>query len=263
MPAITTDQGILHFEVYGKGKPVLLLHGWLGTWGLWQETMAYLGQYFRTYSLDFWGFGESGREKAACQLTDFATMVDHFMGRMGILSAPLVGHSLGGSVALLSALRYPKRVEKVVVIAAPLRASSLAFPVRLVNLKPIRFLAVALYPLTRKVILALAPKLCRDPRFREWMARDLTKTSLQRFLASAASLSSIDLVAQMKHLSIPLLGMYGDRDKILIPRESSAFERGEASAQIERWKDSGHFLMLDEPRAFMQTLKTFLDPRIE
>ena len=45
MSSITTDQGIVHYEVYGRGRPVILLHGWLGSWGLWQETMAYLGQF--------------------------------------------------------------------------------------------------------------------------------------------------------------------------------------------------------------------------
>ena len=43
MSFITTDQGIVHYEVFGRGRPVILLHGWLGSWGLWQETMTYLG----------------------------------------------------------------------------------------------------------------------------------------------------------------------------------------------------------------------------
>ena len=64
MSSITTDQGILHYEVLGRGKPIILLHGWLGSWGLWRETMAYLSQYYRTYALDFWGFGESGKKRS-------------------------------------------------------------------------------------------------------------------------------------------------------------------------------------------------------
>jgi pimeloyl-ACP methyl ester carboxylesterase len=44
--SITTDQGIVHYEVYGRGRPIILLHGWLGSWVLWQETMAYLGAFY-------------------------------------------------------------------------------------------------------------------------------------------------------------------------------------------------------------------------
>ncbi|HQV95968.1 MAG TPA: alpha/beta hydrolase, partial [Anaerolineales bacterium] len=70
MSSITTDQGIVHYEVFGRGKPVILLHGWLGSWGLWQETMAYLGKSYRTYALDFWGFGESGKKRETYAIQD-------------------------------------------------------------------------------------------------------------------------------------------------------------------------------------------------
>jgi pimeloyl-ACP methyl ester carboxylesterase len=45
--SITTYQGIVHFEVYGRGRLIILLHGWLGSWVLWQETMAYLEAFYR------------------------------------------------------------------------------------------------------------------------------------------------------------------------------------------------------------------------
>ena len=62
---------MVHYEVYGRGKPVILLHGWLGSWGLWQETMAYLGAFYRTYALDFWGFGESGKKRETYAVAGF------------------------------------------------------------------------------------------------------------------------------------------------------------------------------------------------
>jgi pimeloyl-ACP methyl ester carboxylesterase len=74
--SITTSQGIVHYEVYGRGRPVILLHGWLGSWGLWQETMAILGRYYRTYALDFWGFGESGKKRDSYAVQDFVSLVD-------------------------------------------------------------------------------------------------------------------------------------------------------------------------------------------
>ena len=84
MPSITTNQGILHFEAYGKGKPVILLPGWLGSWGLWQDTMAFLGQYYRTYVLDFWGSSETGRKRNTYQVSDFTSLVGEFFEQMGI-----------------------------------------------------------------------------------------------------------------------------------------------------------------------------------
>jgi pimeloyl-ACP methyl ester carboxylesterase len=74
--SITPDQGIAHYEVHGRGGPVILLHGWLGSWGLWQETMAYLGGFYRTYALDFWGLGESGKKRKSHAVRDSVSLVD-------------------------------------------------------------------------------------------------------------------------------------------------------------------------------------------
>ena len=44
MTSLVTDRGIIHYETYGRGRPVLLLHGWLGSWNLWRETIEFLGK---------------------------------------------------------------------------------------------------------------------------------------------------------------------------------------------------------------------------
>ena len=87
---------------------------------------AYLGRYYRTYALDFWGFGESGKKRETYAVQDFVGLVDQFMEQLGIANAPLVGHSMGGTVSLSVAIRYPERVSKVVVVGSPIVGSSLA-----------------------------------------------------------------------------------------------------------------------------------------
>jgi pimeloyl-ACP methyl ester carboxylesterase len=137
--SITTDQGIVHYEVYGRGKPVILLHGWLGSWGLWQDTMSFLGRYYRTYAMDFWGFGESGKKRETYAVQDFVSLVDQFMEQLGITKAPLVGHSMGGTVSLSVAIRYPERVSKVVVVGSPMVGTSLAPLLKLAGYRPTAF----------------------------------------------------------------------------------------------------------------------------
>ncbi len=181
MSSITTDQGIVHYEVYGRGRPVILLHGWLGSWGLWQETMTYLGQYYRTYALDFWGFGESGRKLSTYRVDDFILMVDQFMEKLGIASAPLVGHSMGGTVSLSVAYQFPERVQKVVVIGSPIHGSSLALPLKLAGYRPIAWLLFNFFQVFRLAMRVASPFISRDPRFPGMMDRDLTKLTLEFF----------------------------------------------------------------------------------
>jgi len=261
--SITTDQGIVHYEVYGRGRPVILLHGWLGSWGLWQETMAYLGRYYRTYALDFWGFGDSGKKRETYAVQDFVGLVDQFMDHLGIAKAPLVGHSMGGTVSLSVAIQYPHRASKVVVIGSPIVGSSLAFPLKLAGY---RFIALMLFNAMwafRGAIKIASPFICNDPRFPEMMDRDLSQTTVESFLRSIASLRRTDLRPMLSQINVPVMGMFGDRDNIVNPRQWEPLQQGVPHARIVRWKRAQHFVMLDTSQDFMEKLKAFLDEEEE
>ncbi|NJC95036.1 MAG: alpha/beta hydrolase [Anaerolineales bacterium] len=259
MSSITTDQGIVHYEVYGRGKPVILLHGWLGSWGLWQETMAFLGRYYRTYALDFWGFGESGKKRETYAVQDFVSLVNQFMEQLGIMRAPLVGHSMGGTVSLSVAIRYPERVSKVVVVGSPIVGSSLAFPLKLAGYRPIAFMLFNMMGAFRLGMRIASPIICRDERFADMMDRDLSRTTLESFLLSIASLRRTDLRPMLDQIKVPAMGMYGDRDVIVHPKQWQPMQKGIPQAHIERFPVAGHFPMLEEPQNFAEKLKTFLD----
>ena len=258
MSSITTDQGIVHYEVYGRGRPVILLHGWLGSWGLWQETMAFLGQHYRTYALDFWGFGESGKKRNTYMVQDFVSLVDQFMDKLGIASAPLVGHSMGGTVSLSVAIQYPERVQKVTIIGSPIVGSSLAPALKLAGYRPIAFLLFTMFGMFRAAMRVASPFICRDPRFPDMMDSDLSKTTLESFLVSIASLRRTDLRPNLHQIKVPVMGMFGDRDNIVHPRQWQPLLQGIPTARIERFKKAGHFIMLDEPQECMRLLKDFL-----
>jgi pimeloyl-ACP methyl ester carboxylesterase len=257
--SITTDQGIVHYEVYGRGRPVILLHGWLGSWGLWQETMSFLGRYYRTYALDFWGFGESGKKRETYAVQDFVILVDQFMEQLGIVNAPLVGHSMGGTVSLSVAIKYPQRVSKVVVVGSPIVGSSLAFPLKWAGYRPIAFLLFNMMGVFRFGMRVASPIICRDERFADMMDRDLSRTTLESFLRSIASLRRTDLRPWLGQIKIPAMGIYGDRDVIVHPRQWEPMKKGIDHAHIERFPAAGHFPMLEEPQNFAERLKVFLD----
>jgi pimeloyl-ACP methyl ester carboxylesterase len=256
--SITTDQGIVHYEVYGRGRPVILLHGWLGSWGLWQETMAYLGAFYRTYALDFWGFGESGKKRDTYAVQDFVSLVDQFMDRLGINQAPLVGHSMGGTVSLSVAVQFPHRVSKVVVVGSPIVGSSLAWALKMAGRRPIAVLLFNMMWALRTGIRIAAPFICKDPRFPEMMDRDLSRTTLESFLLSIASLRRTDIRPLLSQIKIPAMGMYGDKDIIVHPMQWQPMLEGIPHARIERFPKAGHFIMLEDSVPFMHRLRDFL-----
>jgi pimeloyl-ACP methyl ester carboxylesterase len=259
--SITTDQGILHYEVVGRGRPVILLHGWLGSWGLWRQTMEYLGQYYRTYALDFWGFGESDKQRSSYAVQDFVSLVDQFMDQMGIIQAPLVGHSMGGTVSLSCAIHFPEKVEKVVIIGSPLVGSSLALPLKLAGNHWIAHMLFNRMGVFRWAMRQASPLICSDPEFPDMMDSDLSKTTLESFLISIATLRRTDLRPDLGKVNIPVMGMFGDKDNIVNPNQWQALKKSVPQAQIRRFPKAGHFIMIDEPQTFRQSLGEFLSQK--
>jgi len=258
--SITTDQGIVHYEVYGRGRPVILLHGWLGSWGLWQDTMSYLGKFYRTYALDFWGFGESGKKRDTYTVHDFVSMVGQFMEQLGIVRAPLVGHSMGGTVSLMAAIQYPERISKVIVVGSPIVGSSLA---HLLKLAGYRLNALILFNMMGVFRAWMryhySRVICSDPRFPDMIDRDISRTTLESFLLSIASLRRTDLRSSLHKIKAPTMGIYGDKDKVVDPRQWQVLLNGIPHARIVRFENAGHFPMLEEPLNFSRHLQAFLD----
>lgn len=120
MSAITIDGDLVHYEVLGRGRPVILLHGWLGSWRYWVPAMSQLSMKYRTYALDLWGFGDSGKDVRHYDFASQVDLLDQFMTRLGITKAALVGHDLGAAIVARYALLHPDRVPRMMAVSPPL-----------------------------------------------------------------------------------------------------------------------------------------------
>lgn len=259
MSSIVTDQGIVHYETYGQGQPVILLHGWLGSWSYWLATMETLGRNYRLYALDFWGFGDSGKRRERYLIEDFVDLVDQFMDRLGIYQAPIVGHSMGGTVALSLALKRPQRVCKVVVVGSPVVGSSLNILLHLAGYPWIAYMVWHMPTALRWGIKLFSPKVTRE--WRKWydmQIQDLSRTTLEAFFSSIGSLRRVDLRPSLPVLSLPVMSVNGVGDNVVNPDQAALIARYVPGARVEMMPYSRHFPMLDEPEAFNQRLHSFL-----
>lgn len=257
MSTITTDQGIVHYEVYGRGQPVILLHGWLGSWYLWQETMKGL-QHYRTYALDFWGFGESGKKRETYNISDFVSLVEQFMDQLGIERAPIIGHSMGGTVTMSFAIQHPERVTKAGVIGSPVVGDSLAFLLKLAGMKLVAGVVHnALWALNLGIRIS-RPLVTKDKRWPEMIAADLSQTTLESFLLSIKSLRYTDLRHDLHKIEVPLLGIYGRKDVIVNPNQHKLVAEYANEPVVVYLPDAGHFPMLDDPETFISVVQDFL-----
>ena len=75
MSAIVIDSEIVHYEVLGRGRPVIFLHGWLGSWRYWIPAMQKSSISFRAYALDLWGFGTTAHSQGCYGVQDQVELV--------------------------------------------------------------------------------------------------------------------------------------------------------------------------------------------
>lgn len=260
MTSLVTEHGILHYEAYGRGRPVLLLHGWLGSWQLWRDTIETLGKEFRTYALDFYGFGESGTtDRDAYSVNTYVEMVYQFMEQLGIAKAPLIGHSMGGTVALYTAILHPEKVVKVCVIGSPINGASLSLLLKLSGYPTVARL-FWLSPFLLKVFLgSYSYLLAKDGRrMASMMRKDISQANMTSFFRSIGTLRQTDLRPYLAQVQVPTLGIYGKQDIIVNPRQNEVLKKGVVGSEISWYPDAGHFPMLDAPQRFNENLRSFL-----
>ena len=259
MSSIVTDQGIVHYEAYGRGQPVILLHGWLGSWGYWLKTMESLKNKYRCYALDFWGFGDSGKRRSSYHVTDFVNLVEQFMDRLGIESAPIVGHSMGGTVAILLALTKPECVQKAIVVGSPIVGDSLNIFLRLAGKPWIASLVWRMPAALQFGIKFFSPYVVKDgPQWYKMVTRDLSQTTLEAFFLSINSLHKTDLRPQLPAITRPVMGIYGVDDNVVQPNQAELIDKNVPVSRVKMMTGSGHFPMLDEPQNFNESLAEFL-----
>ena len=114
---LSEDLEIAYFDE-GKGEKVILfIHG-LGSYApAWKKNIESLRADYRCLAIDLPGYGKSSKGNYEASMTYFATVVKDFLDVLGIDKAVLVGHSMGGQIAITTALAYPALVERLVLVA--------------------------------------------------------------------------------------------------------------------------------------------------
>ena len=238
MSAILLDSSIVHYEVLGRGRPVIFLHGWVGSWRYWISTMQVTSTSYRAYALDLWGFGDTAHNTLNYSLEQQANLLDRFLNEMGIGKIALVGHGLGALVGMSFATRFPQSVDRMMAISCPLDYQAVS--ARLRTGTPAE-LTDWLSNRTPEATTALS---------------DASKTDAKAITDSLAALQANNVFNSFRTLNIPCLLVYGDKDPaIVIP--DGEYSLSTMTHQVEL-ESSGHFPMIDETTRFNRLLTDFL-----
>lgn len=240
MSVILLNHEIVHYEVLGRGRPVILLHGWVGSWRYWVPAMQAASISCRVYAIDMWGFGDTSKDQKLYSLDQQVRLISTFLEQMGIGKVALVGHGLGAMVALMYATNHPDFVDRVMIVGAPL-AESLVNN-RLRTTSPVE---LAAWLLNRSVLT-------------EPVLSDAAKVDPAAVQMSFNYLNSIAFDQIWSRSNTPCLIVHGQNDPAV---SAPGFDRldmyPENTHQIV-FEESGHFPMLDQSSKFNRLLIDFL-----
>lgn len=245
MSAVIIEGRLVHYEAIGRGRAVIFIHGWLGSWRYWMSAMDDLSERYRAYALDLWGFGDTDRRQDGYSLSAYVDQVEQFMKEMGISRAVLVGHGLGGVVAIRLAAQTPERVDRLVAVSTPLVGSAIAPPLATFS----------------------------NHYNGEWISRILghrqasaypevqmgaNKMDLNAIIHSVRAVWIEDLRPDLESFTFPVLLIYGKNDPLIRPPEDDWVNQWEQNIHLLSLEDSFHFPMLDEAARFTRLLRQFL-----
>jgi pimeloyl-ACP methyl ester carboxylesterase len=110
--------GRLHYHHAGKGRPLILLHGLVGSARNWRQNITSLSRHASVYAIDLFNMGQSDRIPGLdSSLEATADRVVACMDALGIEVADIAGHSHGGAVAMMLAAKHPRRVRRLILFA--------------------------------------------------------------------------------------------------------------------------------------------------
>ena len=257
----------------GEGPPVVLLHGLGATNASMLPTMWDLARDHRVISPDLPGFGESQKPVRSYNAAFYARWLHDLLQRLGVERAHIVGNSMGGRVAIEAGLRFPERVDRLVLLApAPAFIRGREF-VRIVRvLRP----EMALVPLPlrhRAVVQGIRRMFSRPSRLPDTWYEAAADEFIRVFRTARGRIAFFSAARQiyleephgetgfwdrLPALDRPALFVWGARDRLVPARFAPHVERALPKATSVVFDDCGHVPQYEFPERTNAAIREFL-----
>ena len=261
------------FRMAGNGPAVLLIHGIGDSSETWAPIVPGLARNYRVIVPDLLGHGESDKPRGDYSIGGYANGMRDLLSVLGVDRVTLVGHSLGGGVAMQFAYQYPERTERIVLVATGgvgrqvtplLRAASLPGAQLLMagmKLPTVRWQVTAAVRLLQLSGLPLgrdAPEMLR--------VLDALPNADSRLAFGRTLRAVVDWRGQLGTLldrcylseGMPTMLMWGDKDPILPASHAWLAHVAMPGSRLELFSDTGHFPFHTQPQRFLDTLLDFI-----
>ena len=255
----TTVNGItLSFVDVGQGLPLVFVHGFPLSRGTWQSQVDALRSSNRVIAPDLRGFGESDSGSGPIAMTQYAADVHALLQHCGTGPVVLIGHSMGGYVALAFARQFPGMLQGLVLVgtkAGPDTAEVAAGRRATAEKVESEGVQEVIDMMTPRMLAAVNRDADRLRQVRGFMASSKPAGVIGALLGMAAR---PDSTAPLARIVVPTLVVTGAEDALIPPTESEKLARAIPGAQLCVIPDAGHLVAFEQPDAFNHALADWL-----
>ena len=239
----------------GQGYPLIIIHGGGNSGKVWLRNAEELSKHYSIYVPDLPGFGNSQSIDDNFRLTEFVVFVEEFSKSLGLQRFHLVGHSLGGGIALLYALEHPYKINRLVLVSSICLGKEIALWARFLSqltfCKPVE--KASLYIL--KVVKWLGRLFCA--RFELSNLRPQVKIGVGKSIMTLKGQTTV-LLSRLSELLVPALLVWGAKDGIVPVRHAYAAAQLIPDCQLHVFRGCGHSVYKQKVQEFSQLLEKFL-----
>ncbi|HMK11447.1 MAG TPA: alpha/beta fold hydrolase [Acidimicrobiales bacterium] len=264
---------VIAYRLAGEGETILLIHGMAGSSRTWRDVMPGLAAHGRVLAPDLLGHGASGKAATDYSLGAHASMLRDLMDRLGIDRATVVGHSLGGGVAMQLAYQYPDRCDRLVLVSSGGLGREVSMILRALSLPGAELVLPILTPaFVRRAGNALSAWLwdrgIRSGRLAEmWRAYaslgdSETRRAFFRTLRAVVGPGGQEVSASDRlYLTevMPTLIVWGAADPIIPVDHARAAHAAMPGSRLEIFEGVGHFPQTEAPSRFVEVVSDFVD----
>jgi pimeloyl-ACP methyl ester carboxylesterase len=261
------------YVVAGSGPAVLLIHGIGDSSETWRDVVPLLAASHTIIAPDLLGHGRSDKPRADYSLGGFANGMRDLLVLLGVESATVVGHSLGGGVALQFAYQYPQMCDRLVLVASGGLGAEVTPLLRLAAAPGagLAIAATARAPVRRPLMAVLTAAarcglLCKDDvaeLSRTWagLGDRSTRTAFLRTLRSVVDIRGQAVTSRDRLYlteAIPMLLVWGDRDPVVPVSHARAAIGDLPGCRLEVLPGAGHLPHQSDPARFVSVVDDFL-----
>jgi 4,5:9,10-diseco-3-hydroxy-5,9,17-trioxoandrosta-1(10),2-diene-4-oate hydrolase len=271
---MTVDVGTVrtrYWTLGDEGPPLVLIHGIGASVESWAETIHALAETHRVYALDLVGFGHSDKPSAPYTLSFLAQFVADFMESQDIRRASVIGHSLGGGVALKLALEHAEKVDKLVLVSsAGLGREGHVF----FKLGSLPLVGEVLTRPSRERTAQFLEEMFYDPEMVTDELVDLNYDLMCRpgaqkaYLAALRSIATVfgarktvirSIVDNLDEVTAPTLVVWGEQDAMLPVSHAHVAAEAIPDARLHVFQGCGHCAPMEKAEAFNALVSDFLN----